>query len=489
MNSENKLRVIIAASEMMPYAKTGGLADVVSSLPSALASLGNVDARTIIPKYGFINDSYYGLKELPGTIKFAMCGYPYEVKVKYLEFPEGWKAYFLEHEGILSRNDIYGYEDDGYRFALFARACIELTKFLNFKPDVFHCQDWHTGLIPVYMKTMYRQDPFFKDTATIFTIHNLGYQGVFSKELLPYIDIGWEEFKAEKLEFWDNINFIKAGISYSDIVNTVSKEYSKEIQTPRYGEQLDSMLRSRANDLYGIVNGIDYNVWNPATDGKITSKFDVSSAEKKVENKLALQRELNLPQNAQIPVMGFVSRLTYQKGPDIIVEAANELVSLGVQFVLLGTGEEHYRYLFQKLAHDFPDNVRAITSFDDSLARRIYAGSDTFLMPSRYEPCGLSQLISMRYGTIPIVRRTGGLADTVQEYDPTTEKGTGFVFEEESSYALVSAVKKAVEMYHNDKYGWQKLIINAMESDFSWGNSAREYVDLYRKAIQKRQTA
>jgi starch synthase len=488
MDSENKLKVMLSASEMAPYAKTGGLADVVSSLPRALTALGNVDAIAVIPKYGFIDDSKYGLKELPYTIKFSMCGFPYEIKVKYLEFPEGWKAYFLEQGSILSRNDIYGYDDDGYRFALFARACIELARFLNFKPDIFHCHDWHAGMIPVYLKTMYREDPFFMDTATIFTIHNLGYQGVFSKELLPFIDVDWYEFKAEKLEFWGNVNFIKAGISYSDIVNTVSREYSKEIQTPRYGEQIDSMLRSRASDLYGIVNGIDYDVWNPVTDTEIPVKFDLSSVERKVENKIALQKELNLPQDAQIPMMGFVSRLTYQKGPDLIAEVMYEMVSMGAQFVLLGTGEEHYRHLFQKLSHDFPNNVRANTSFNDSLARRIYAGSDIFLMPSRYEPCGLSQLISMRYGTIPIARRTGGLADTVQDYDPMTGKGTGFVFEEESPYALVSAVRRAIDVYHN-KYDWQKLIINAMESDFSWKNSAKEYIDLYQKAILKRKMA
>jgi starch synthase len=488
MDSENKLKVMLSASEMAPYAKTGGLADVVSSLPRALTALGNVDAIAVIPKYGFIDDSKYGLKELPYTIKFSMCGFPYEIKVKYLEFPEGWKAYFLEQGSILSRNDIYGYDDDGYRFALFARACIELARFLNFKPDLFHCHDWHAGMIPVYLKTMYREDPFFMDTATIFTIHNLGYQGVFSKELLPFIDVDWYEFKAEKLEFWGNVNFIKAGISYSDIVNTVSREYSKEIQTPRYGEQIDSMLRSRASDLYGIVNGIDYDVWNPVTDTEIPVKFDLSSVERKVENKIALQKELNLPQDAQIPMMGFVSRLTYQKGPDLIAEVMYEMVSMGAQFVLLGTGEEHYRHLFQKLSHDFPNNVRANTSFNDSLARRIYAGSDIFLMPSRYEPCGLSQLISMRYGTIPIARRTGGLADTVQDYDPMTGTGTGVVFEEESPYALVSAVRRAIDVYHN-KYDWQKLIINAMESDFSWKNSAKEYIDLYQKAILKRKMA
>jgi starch synthase len=479
-----KLKIMLASSEMTPFAKTGGLADVISSLPKALNHLGNIDVITVLPKYSFIYDSAYYLKELPDTIKFTISGFPYEIKVKYLEF-NGCKAYFLEHVGILTRNDIYG-DDDGYRFGFFSRAVIELAKFLDFKPDVFHCHDWHVGMIPVYIKTLYRNDPFFKDTATVFTIHNLAYQGRFPKELLPFLEIGWEEFKVEKLEFWNEINFIKAGIVYSDIVNTVSKKYSEEIQTPEFGEGLDSVLRSRANDLYGIINGIDYDVWNPATDEKIPVKYDLSSIEGKVENKLALQRELGLPQDAQIPVIGFVSRLTSQKSPDLIVDAAHDIISSGAQLALLGTGEEHYKYLFRKLASDYPNNVASETSFNDSLARLIYAGSDMFLMPSRFEPCGLSQLISMRYGTIPVARRTGGLADTVHEYDPTTGRGTGFLFDDISSGALAWAVKRAVDVYHNDKPVWHVMVANAMESDFSWGNSAREYVDLYRKAIEKR---
>jgi starch synthase len=244
-------------------------------------------------------------------------------------------------------------------------------------------------------------------------------------------------------------------------------------------------LRSRSDDLYGIVNGIDYDVWNPATDESIPIKYDLSSIDGKTANKIALQKELGLPQDAQIPVLGFVSRLTYQKSPDIIYDSTHEIVQKGAQLVLLGTGEEHYKYLFGKLAEDYPNNVKSITSFNDLLARLIYAGSDMFLMPSRFEPCGLSQLISMRYGTLPIARRTGGLADTIQEYDQTTNKGTGFLFDDISSGALIWAVQRAIDVYHNNKRVWQKMIENAMEADFSWGNSAREYVNLYRKAIEK----
>ena len=481
MGAENKLKVLLTASEMVPFAKTGGLADVAGSLPKALSDLGNVDLITVIPRYGFIDDAKFGLKDASDKVAFVMSGTPYEVKVKYTEL--GWKAYLIENEGIMGRDEMYGYDDDAYRFAFFARAVLELAKILDFKPDVIHCNDWHTGMIPVYLKTMYRDDPFFKDTATVFTVHNLGYQGIFSKELLPFLDIGWEEFKMEKLEFWDNINFIKGGLAYADAINTVSREYSKEIQSPQYGEGLDGLLSYRKDVLYGIVNGLDYEVWNPATDRAIVRNYDASSIEKKIENKIALQKEIGVPQNPQTPMISIVSRLSYAKGLDMIAYAMHDISSLGVQLVLQGTGEGYYHELFQKLAHDFPENLHANLTFNDARARRIYAGSDMFLMPSRYEPCGLSQLISMRYGTIPIVHRTGGLADTVQEYDPGTGQGTGFLFEEESPAALISAVKKALSVYF-DKDNWRKLILNAMEADFSWKKSAKEYVGLYKKATQ-----
>ena len=297
------------------------------------------------------------------------------------------------------------------------------------------------------------------------------------------LDLGWEEFKAEKLEFWDKISFIKGGLTYSDVINTVSREYSKEIQTPWYGENLDGLLSYRRDVLYGIVNGLDYDVWNPATDQAIARNYDASSIESKVENKLALQQENDIPQDPQIPLIGVVSRLSYQKGLDMIADAAHDMIHSGIQLVLLGTGDEYYQDRSRKLAYDFPSSVGINLAFDDSMARRIYAGSDMFLMPSRYEPCGLGQIISMRYGTIPIVRKTGGLADTVQQYDPDTGDGTGFCFHDEWPPALMSAVRKALEVY-SDKDNWRRLIRNAMKADFSWANSAREYVNLYRKAIQ-----
>ncbi len=360
-----------------------------------------------------------------------------------------------------------------------------MAKAINFKPDVIHCHDWHTAMIPVYLKTIYRDDLFFKDTATVFTIHNLGYQGIFSKELLPFLDISWEEFKVEKLEYWDNINFIKAGISYADIVSTVSKQYSKEIQTPDYGETLDNLLRLRKDDLFGIVNGIDYDIWNPATDSALVCNYDETSIENKVKNKLALQNEMRLPEDPQKIVAGVVSRLSYQKGLDIIVNSAHDMANLDIQLVVLGTGEEYYQNMFRRIANELPNNVGIALTFDDSLARRIYAGSDIFLMPSRYEPCGLSQIIAMRYGTVPIVRRTGGLVDTVVDYyDQNSNKPTGFCFDEASTFGMMSAIRNVIGVF-SSKDKWKELILNCMKADFSWRHSAKEYLELYKKAIEK----
>ncbi len=483
MTLKKNLKLLLVASEMTPYAKTGGLADVVGSLPKALSRLGNMDVCAVIPKYKTIDDAKYDLKERPGTIRFGMGGRTHEIKLKYAEFDEGWKAYFIDNDDYFGRDNLYGYHDEAQRFAFFSRAVLEMAKALDFKTDVIHCNVWHTGLVPTYLKTFYNADPFFKDSATIFTVHNLAYQGLFPKDILPTLDIGWEEFTPDKLEFWDEISFIKAGLVYSDVINTVSKGYSEEIQTRRYGERLDGLLSYKREVLYGIVNGLDYDVWNPAADQAIVQNYDASSIEGKVKNKLALQAENGLPEDPQTPLIGVVSRLSYQKGLDIIADAVEDMTSLGIQFVLLGTGDEHYQQLFGKLAHDFPNNVAANITFSESIARQIYAGSDMFLMPSRYEPCGLGQLISMRYGTIPVVRKTGGLADTVQEYDSKTGKGTGFCFEEESSEALMSAIEKALAVY-SSKDNWTSLMLNAMKADFSWMHSAREYEDLYRRAIQ-----
>lgn len=481
MNPGNELKILITAAEMSPYAKTGGLADVVGSLPKALNAIGNVDVRTVIPMHRAVSDAGHKLQKIPDKIYLNMDGSEHEMSIKYADRVGGWRSYFIDNAEYFDRESLYGYEDDAQRYAFFCRSILEMAKFLDFKPDVIHCNDWQAGLIPTYLKTLYKSDDFFKDISTVFTTHNLAYQGKFPKDVLPELDIEWEEFTPEKLEFWDELNLAKAGLVYSDVISTVSKRYSEEIQTERYGEGLDGVLRYRQDVLFGIANGVDYDVWNPATDQNIAQNYDESNIEKKLINKLALQRENGIPEDPEAPLIGVVSRLSNQKKLEMIVEVMSEIISLGARFVLLGIGDEYYQELFKKLAEDFPATVGVNILFSEPMASRIYSGSDIFLMPSRYEPCGLGQLISMRYGTIPIVRRTGGLADTVQEYDIDTGNGTGFFFEEESSSDMMSALKKALAVYSNrDK--WRKLMLNAMKDDFSWKHPARDYIKLYKTA-------
>ncbi|MBD3184171.1 glycogen synthase GlgA [Candidatus Poribacteria bacterium] len=483
MNSNRKLKVLLVASEMTPFVKTGGLADVVGSLPVALNSLGGIDVRTIIPKYKYISDEEYDITELNHPIKFTIDNYEHEFRLKVKEMSGGWLSYFIDSGIFSDRDGIYGHNDDAWRFGFFSRSVIEMAKAINFKPDIIHCNDWHTGLIPAYLKTIYQDEPFFQDTKTIFTIHNLGYQGVFSKDLLPYLGLSWDEFKQEKLEFWDRISFIKGGLSYADFITTVSKKYSAEIQTPRYGENLHNLLRSRSDVLYGITNGLDYEEWNPATDIYIHRNYDSSNIEDKIHNKIQLQKENILPVSEEIPLLGVVSRLSPQKGLDIIADSIYELMSRNIQFILLGTGDEYYQDLFRRFGGEFRNSVSINLKFDLVMAKQIYAGSDIFLMPSRYEPCGLGQLISMRYGTIPVVRNTGGLSDTVQDYNSVTGSGTGFKFEHETSDGLLWAIGKALEVYSN-KDKWKKLIKNAMNAKHSWKKSAGEYMELYRKITE-----
>ncbi|MGB9613425.1 MAG: glycogen synthase, partial [Candidatus Margulisiibacteriota bacterium] len=335
-----------------------------------------------------------------------------------------------------------------------------------------------------FLKLLYKDDPFFKRTATVYSIHNMGYLGLFPKEKLPLTGLGWDQFRPEALEFWGNIALTKAGFVYADVINTVSETYAKEIQTPEYGHGLDGLLRFRSHDLYGIVNGIDYEVWNPATDHNIPKRYSLATLSLKVQNKVELQRQNDLPQRKEVPLIGMITRLTDQKGLDILVGAIEDLLHLHCQLVILGTGDPKYHELLKKMKNKYANCLGVNLKFDAILAELIYAGSDMFLMPSRYEPCGLGQLISYRYGTIPIVRKTGGLADTVENFDSRSGEGTGFVFEEYSAKALLEAVKRAIETYHK-KTIWRVLQENVMQLDYSWEASAKKYVALYMKALEK----
>lgn len=460
-----KLKVLFASSEVVPFAKTGGLADVAGSLPSALHETG-VDIRVIMPKYASVKAS-----SGEGTMGKAV------------------KVYFVENDDYFNRSQLYGdkfgdYPDNLDRFSFFSREILERCKRENFRPDIIHCNDWQTALVPVYLNTIYKYDPFFAKTKVLFTIHNMAYQGLFPKEEYPKIGLDWVLFTIEYFEFYDKVNLMKAGLVYSDAISTVSPTYAREILAKEFGCGLEGVLKTREDSLYGILNGIDYDVWNPAKDAKIFKKYSAGNIEDKYANKEMLQEETALKVDRDIPVIGLISRLADQKGLDLIARIINEMLDMKVQFILLGTGDNRYHVLFEKMAKIHGKNTSINLRFDAILAQKIYAGSDIFLMPSRYEPCGLGQMISFKYGTVPVVRQTGGLKDSVEEFDPKTLKGNGFAFEEYRADHLFAAIKRALALYRN-KDVWMKLVKSVMALDFSWAASAEEYIKLYNKIIKK----
>lgn len=457
------MKILFCSSEAVPFAKTGGLADVAGSLPLYLKKL-KTDVRVCLPKYKCVKAK---------TAKTTMG--------------KDVPVYLIKNDKYFDRPYLYGtpkgdYPDNLERFSFFCRQVLELLKREKFKPDIIHCNDWQTALIAVYLKTIYKDDPFYSGIKTIFTIHNMAYQGTFGKEQYPKTGLGWEHFHIEGLEFYGMVNLMKGGLIFSDFITTVSPTYSKEIQTPEFGCKLEGVLFKRKDFLTGILNGIDYDEWNPKTDKELFRRYSSDLAKDKVYNKVGLQRECGLAVKPDVPLLGVVGRLAHQKGFDILAEKIDEICSMDLQFVLLGRGDEVYHKIMAGIAKKYPKNTSINIKFDAVLAKKIYASSDMFLMPSRYEPCGLGQLISLRYGTIPIVRKTGGLADTVYEFDPDTGEGNGFVFEEYSAAALVDAIKRALDAYQDEK-PWLGLVKKAMEYDFSWANSAKEYINLYKKLI------
>jgi len=459
-------------------------------LPKAIKAQG-YDVRVIMPKYGIINNQNFGLKTLAKSLAIPVGRKIAIVSILEGELERGIPAYFIDYKPYFEREELYAtpegeYEDNAERFILFSRAVLEAIKAIGFQPDVIHCNDWQTGLIPVYLKTLYKNDPFFQKTATILTIHNIAYQGTFPREALNLAGLGEEEFTLEKLEFYGQVNFLKGGLVYADVLNTVSVTYSKEIQSSsEFGYGLEGVLAHRSQDLYGILNGIDYDEWNPARDEFIAVNYTIEEIDKKMECKRALLEENNLPVNLNQPFVGMISRLAHQKGLDIVAEAIDKIMGLDLYFILLGTGEEEYHRLFSQIGKKYSRKAAIHITFDNRLAHRIYAGCDLFLMPSRYEPCGLGQLISLAYGTAPVVNPTGGLADTIEEFEPETGKGNGFLLNEYSASALVKALERAIAIYKR-KGTWQRLVKNMMEANFSWAASTKEYLKLYQRAIDKR---
>ena len=484
---QERLKILLVSSEVDPFAKTGGLADVAGSLPKALARLGH-DIRIIMPRYKQIKNTEY-LNDMP----VEMDGHLETAIVRQAMLPvKGGEAdlripvYFIDNYKFFYREGLYGHIDDGARFNFFTKAVLSALPKLDFKPDVIHCNDWQTAMLPLFLKVKYEDEPFYKNTATVFTIHNLQYQGRFPKDVLITLNLPEKKFfTPDQLEYWGQVNYMKAGILYSDLINTVSDKYSLEIQTSEFGEGLDGLLRKRAQDLYGILNGIDYNNFNPETDERIYKNFSLATIENKRENKYALQEELGLPKK-DVPMISLISRLASQKGLDLLANVINDLLETNVQFVLLGSGEDRYQHFFSELKIRYRDKAAIHIGFDADLAQRIYAASDIFLMPSRFEPCGLGQMISMRYGTIPVVHATGGLEDTVIDYHQDNERGNGFSFTHYSAVELWKTIQRAVGLYTDYPDQWRQLVTNAMRSDFSWKNSAEKYVSYYLRAITKR---
>jgi starch synthase len=484
----NKLKILLVSSEVAPFAKTGGLADVTGSLPKALHKLGH-DVRVFLPYYRMTKQGKFKTSTVIENLPVNISTNPGFSTVLQTELDKNIPVYLLQNDKYYDRKELYStpkgdYPDNAERFIYFSLASLEMLKTLDFEPDIIHCNDWQTGLIPVYLKTLYLYNGLLKNTATVLTVHNLAYQGKFWHFDMHLTGLGWEYFIPDWVEFYGKINLLKAGILHADIVNTVSTKYSKEIQTPEYGHGLEGVLMARSKDLYGIVNGIDTDFFNPATDPHIPANYDSQHLANKRKNKTALRKRMKLPES-NVPIIGMIGRLAAQKGWDLVAEVTDLLMQQELQLVVLGSGAEEFQLMLQQLARKYPKKVGVTLGFDPKLAQLIYAGSDMFLMPSRYEPCGLGQLISLRYGTIPIVRSTGGLADTIKNFNPKTQKGNGFTFSNYSSRDMLAAIERALKVYA-DKPVWKRLMQQGMQQDFSWEHSAKEYVKLYRKALKKK---
>ena len=476
------MKIVFAIAEADPFVKTGGLGEVGGSLPSALQRQG-ADVRVIMPKYSTIPEHFR--KKLRHITHFYV---PMAWRRQYCGLEEltynGVHYYFIDNEYYFKRSNLYGEYDEAEQYAFFSRAVLEsLVHLPEFNPDIIHCHDWHTALIPLMLKEFYDKEPLHYAIKTVFTIHNLQYQGVFPKEVLTEV-IGLSEkfFTEETLEFHGAVNFMKAGLIYADWITTVSPTYAQEIQDPFYGENLEGVLQKRKDSLVGILNGIDYEVYNPYSDPYLWASHGASLQAKK-DNKNDLQRILGLPVQEDLPVMGMVSRLVDQKGLDLLCFVLEEILILDVQIVILGTGEQRYEEKLQAFANNYPEKFAFRKEFNNQFAHKIYAGIDILLMPSRFEPCGISQMIAMRYGAIPVVRETGGLKDTVTPYNELTGEGNGFSFPNYNAHELLFEVQRAVSLFYSDKSAWAKLRNSAMKRDSSWDQSAYAYTKIYESLL------
>ena len=477
-------RILFAASECVPFIKTGGLADVVGSLPKYFDK-EKYDVRVMLPKYMCMKEEWK--EKLEYRTHFYMDLNWRTQYVGVLEYVhDGVTFYFIDNEFYFNGFAPYGniYEDIE-KFAFFSKAVLSTLPVIDFRPDIIHCHDWQTGLIPIYLDNFRYSNEYYRTIKTIMTIHNLKFQGTWdTKTVRDITGLPDYYFVPDKLEAYKDANYLKGGIVYADRITTVSNSYAEEIKMPFYGENLDGLMRARANCLQGIVNGIDYDVYNPKTDELITNNFSVENFRKeKAKNKLALQEELGLEKNAKTMMIGIVSRLTDQKGLDLIAYMMDELCQENIQLVVLGTGEERYENMFRHFAWKYQGKVSANIYYSEALSHKIYASCDAFLMPSLFEPCGLSQLMSLRYGTLPIVRETGGLKDTVVPYNEFDKTGTGFSFANYNAHEMMDIIRYAEHIYYDKKRDWNKIVEHAMQQDFSWDNSAKQYEQLYDDLI------
>ena len=472
------MKVCFIAAEAAPFVKVGGLGDVIGSLPKALRELG-VDARVILPLYSSIDRERFGLKYK--AYQFVDLGWRHSYCGIFETEVDGVPCYFVDNEQYFNRDSIYGQADDGERFAFFSKAALEILPALDFKPDVVNVNDWHTALSVIYLDVLKsREAEFYKDMKSVLSIHNIEFQGKFNPYEMGNL-FGLENKYFDALIYNGDLNLLKGAIQLADRVNTVSETYAREILDPYFSYGLDKILNVEQGKLRGILNGIDVDKFNPKTDPMIPVNYDLKTFEDKVQNKLAFQKEMDLEVNADIPLIGMVTRLTHQKGIDLILQASEEILKTGAQLVILGTGDAHYESALRSLEHYRHDRVRSILLFSNEMSAKIYAASDLFLMPSKTEPCGLSQLISMRYGTVPVVHRVGGLRDTVIPF--TGVEGNGFTFESFQAGDMMDAIYRAVTCFYQSPDEWKQIIKNNLQKDVSWEQSAKKYLDLYHEVV------
>lgn len=477
-------KILFVAAECAGFAVAGGLADVAGSLPKAIMNANkSFKVKVVLPLYKKIMDEYGKKLKFVGCGNIDLAWRSQYVGVFTLK-KDGVEYYFVDNKYYFDREGLYGHYDDGEKYAYFSKSIFKVMEIINFYPNIIHANDWHTALVNIYLDILYKKEGKYMDIKSVFTIHNIEYQGVFGMDFLKDV-IGIDKRYAEILEYNGLINLIKGAIVCSDLVTTVSPRYAREISTAVNAYGLENIIRLNLQKLVGIINGIDYNLYNPADDPAIKANYDINSFEKKVENKLALQEELGLQINPDRPLVACISRLVSQKGMELVVEAMQGFIDLGAQVVVLGTGEMRVEEAFRNSYACKNENVRIIFAFNSTLAHKIYAGSDIFMMPSKFEPCGLSQMIASRYGSVPVVRATGGLYDTIADYYDNNREGNGFVFKHFNSTGLYNKTREAIELFKNDREAFTKLAKNCMNKDFSWNASAKQYIELFKNLLKK----